>query len=160
MANKDKEEQPLEQTPKKKSSRVKWIILGTVVLLVLAAGAGGGIYYFTTMSGAHRGQSKPVIGILWPMEPFIVNLIDNGGERYLKTAIQLEVSQQDTVAELEQLKPKLRDSILDLLSAKSYNDLMDMGGKQRLRDEIVLRLNSFLTTGKVDRVYFTELVVQ
>jgi len=37
---------------------------------------------------------------------------------------------------------------------------MEPAGKQRLRDEIVLRLNSFLTKGKVLKVYFTEFIVQ
>jgi flagellar protein FliL len=160
MAKEEKEVQTSEQTPKKKGSRRTWIITGAAVLVVLAAGAGGGVYYFTGKADAHKAQPKPSIGIIWPMEPFIVNLTDNGGERYLKASIGLEVAQQATVEELEQLKPKLRDSILDLLSAKSYADLMDMGGKQRLRDEIILRVNSFLRTGKADRVYFTELVVQ
>ncbi len=160
MAKEEKEEQTGEQTPKKKGSRLKWIIIGAALLVVMAAGTGGGVYYFASKDNGHKTQPKPVIGIVWPMEPFIVNLTDNGGERYLKAAIQLEVSQQATIAELEQLKPKIRDSILDLLSAKSYSDLMDTGGKQRLRDEIVLRVNSFLVAGKVDRVYFTDLVVQ
>jgi flagellar FliL protein len=37
---------------------------------------------------------------------------------------------------------------------------MDMAGKQRLREEIAMRLNTFLTTGKVSKVYFTEFVIQ
>jgi flagellar FliL protein len=94
------------------------------------------------------------------MDPFIVNLMDNNGERYLKLAIQLEISDPKGVAELDQMKPKLRDNVLDLLSAKSVKELMDMAGKQRLREEIAMRLNTFLTTGKVSKVYFTEFVIQ
>jgi flagellar basal body-associated protein FliL len=37
---------------------------------------------------------------------------------------------------------------------------MKPAAKQRLRDEIVLRVNSFLTKGKILKVYFTEFVVQ
>ena len=93
------------------------------------------------------------------MEPFIVNLVDNNGERYLKISVELEVS-KNVVAELTTLKPKLRDNVLDLLTAKSYKDLVDMVGKQRLRDEITMRLNSFLSGGKIVKVYFTEFVIQ
>ena len=35
-----------------------------------------------------------------------------------------------------------------------------MVGKQRLRDEITMRLNSFLSGGKIVKVYFTEFVIQ
>jgi len=58
------------------------------------------------------------------------------------------------------LKPKLRDNILDLLTAKTFAELMDTGGKQKLRDEVAMRLNAFLTKGKIVRVYFTEFVIQ
>lgn len=102
----------------------------------------------------------PIIGSLWPMEPFIVNLRDNNGERYLKVVLQLEVSQPAVVSELDLLKPKLRDSTLDLLGAKSYQELQDLSGKQKLRDDIMIRLNSFLTSGKIVRIYFTEFVIQ
>jgi len=64
------------------------------------------------------------------------------------------------VDELNLLKPKLRDSILDLLSAKTYKEMMDPIGKQRLRDEIALRANAYLTKGKIIKVYFTEFVIQ
>lgn len=105
-------------------------------------------------------QQRPLVGSMWAMEPFIVNLMDNNGDRYLKAVIQLELSDQTAVPELEQLKPKLRDNVLDLLSAKAYKDLMEMGGKERLREEIAMRLNSFLTKGKIVKVYFTEFVIQ
>jgi flagellar FliL protein len=35
-----------------------------------------------------------------------------------------------------------------------------MGGKQRLRDEVAVRVNSYLTKGKVVKVYFTDFVIQ
>jgi flagellar protein FliL len=155
-----------EQVPeKKKSSALKWIIIGVIVVFVLG-GAGAGAYFFLFKShppAAEKKQAeaaKPQIAIFWPMDPFIVNLIDNEGERYLKVVLQLELSDQPAVEELNLLKPKLRDSILDLLSAKTYKEMMDPIGKQRLRDEIALRANGYLTKGKILKVYFTEFVIQ
>jgi flagellar FliL protein len=152
-----------EHTEKKKGSLLKIIIIALVVLGIISAGAFGGLYYFTHYVGEKKAAAplpKPLIGAMWPMDVFIVNLSDNQGERYLKIVMQLEVADPATVAELEQLKPKLRDNLLDLLTAKSFSELMDAGGKQRLRDEIAMRLNSFLNKGKVVRVYFTEFVIQ
>jgi flagellar FliL protein len=54
----------------------------------------------------------------------------------------------------------LRDSILDLLTPKTYKELMDLAGKQRLREDIAGRVNNALSKGKVTRVYFTEFVIQ
>ena len=94
------------------------------------------------------------------MEAFVINIAETNGERYLKLVIQLEVSDPDVVKELDQLKPRLRDSILDLLTSKTYKDLMDLAGKQRLREEIAGRINNILQRGKVTKVYFTDFVVQ
>jgi flagellar FliL protein len=161
MAKDDKEEVAVEEPVKKKKPLLKIIIISVSVLVVVAGGVLGAMYYFSKAEVTQKAPSlPPAIGALWPMEPFIVNLLDNQGERYLKIIMQLEVSNQLVVAELEQLKPKLRDNVLDLLTAKTYSELMDMGGKQRLRDEVAVRVNSYLTKGKVAKVYFTDFVIQ
>lgn len=166
MAREEKDEQQdgeQEAPAKKKGSLLKWIMIGLVLLVIVVAGTVGGVLYFTKPSEVKKQpaeQQRPLVGSTWAMEPFIVNLMDNNGDRYLKAVVQLELSDAAAVPELEQLKPKLRDNVLDLLSAKAYKDLMEMGGKERLREEIAMRLNSFLTKGKVVKVYFTEFVIQ
>ena len=153
------EVQPTQE--KKKGSALKWIAIIGVVLMVLAAAGGGGWYYMNKAQAAKKeAPQAPAIGAMWPMEPFIVNLADSNGERYLKLVIQLEVSDPLCVQELDQLKPKLRDNVLDLLSVKTYKELMELTGKQKLREEMVMRLNAFLTKGKINKVYFTEFVIQ
>jgi len=156
--NEETEEKKGEEV--KKSSPVKAIVLGLVALVVIGAAAGGGFWWYFQSAGHKEAAPKAVAPVMWAMEPFVVNLMDNNGERYLKLALQLEISDPKGVAELDQLKPKLRDNVLDLLSAKSFKELMDMAGKQRLREEIAMRLNSFLTAAKVSKVYFTEFVIQ
>ena len=168
MADKDKKEETEgeEQVPeKKKGSSLKWIIIAVIALLVLGGG-GAGAYFFLVKSkppAAEKKQAeatKPQVAVFWPMDPFIVNLIDNEGERYLKVVMQLELSEQSALEELNLLKPKIRDSILELLSAKTFKEMIDPIGKQRLKDEIALRANGYLTKGKILKVYFTEFVIQ
>jgi flagellar FliL protein len=160
----DKKEEPeeREEQPKpKKGLPVKWILIVAVAVLVVGAGAGAGYYFFAgKKDSAAATAKKPVAVTIWPMEAFIVNITDGNGERYLKLVVQLELSEPDAVAELEQIKPRLRDSILDLLAPKTLKELMDLAGKQRLREDIGGRVNNVLTRGKVTRVYFTEFVVQ
>jgi flagellar protein FliL len=146
---------------KKKAPLLKWIIIISIVLVLVIAGAGAGYYFFMkTPAKKHVEHNQPVIGTVYAMEPFIINLQDNQGERYLKLIMQLEINDPLGVKELDMLKPRMRDNILDLLSAKTYKELMDVGGKQRLREEILMRLNSIVSTVKISKVYFTEFVVQ
>jgi flagellar FliL protein len=142
----------------------KIMIIGVSALVILGAGTFGAIYFIGQFGSAKKAATaqapRPIIGSMWSIDPFIVNLADNQGERYLKVVMQLEVTDPLITAQLDQLKPKLRDNIMDLLMAKTYAELMETGGKQRLRDEIVLRLNSFLPKGGIAKVYFTDFVIQ
>ena len=153
-----------EEVPVKKKSPVKLIIIILVALLAVGGGIVGGLYFFSHKGGAEKKdvekKAAPLVGPLWSLEPFIVNLADNPGDRILKVAIQLELSDPTVTAAMDVLKPKIKDNLLDLLSEKTYADLVEPSGKQRLRDEIVVRLNSFLTKGKVLKVYFTEFIIQ
>jgi flagellar FliL protein len=94
------------------------------------------------------------------MQPFIVNLVDPSGKRYLKATLSLELDRAEVKSEIETKTVKIRDAVLVLLSSKSFGDISTPEGKRRLREEIVTRINTFLTTGRVTGVYFTEFVVQ
>lgn len=151
--------------PEKKSSKITLIIIIVIVFLLLAGGGAAAYFLFfkdKSVSGAKKsaGSDKPLVIVMFPMDPFIVNLIDNEGERYLKIVLQLELSDQNMREEVKLLNPKIRDTILDLLSSKTYKEMMDPIGKQRLRDEISMRINVNATKGKVLKVYFTEFIIQ
>lgn len=161
MAKEEKREDVVPEVPQKRKMPLKkLIIMGVAALIVISAGTVGAIYYKKIFDKKESSKGQVTEGAIWPLEPFIVNLVDQGGDRYLKIVIELDVSDKNCVPELNQMKPRLRDNILDLLSSKSYKDISDFTGKQRLRDEITMRLNSFITSGKITKVYFTEFVVQ
>lgn len=151
-----------EGAGKKKRSNRKWFIMGFLLVILLAGGALGGKYYLDqqAVKKVAAQQKAASAGILWAMDTFIVNLMDNGGERYLKVAMQLELSDPEVVPELKEIKPKLRDAVLGILASKSLKDVSTAEGKQRLKEEISNRLSSYLSKGKIYQIYFTEFVIQ
>jgi flagellar protein FliL len=160
--NRDREvvEEEVQPEEPKKKSKLKWIIIASVALAVVASGAIAGFYLIPKSDTKKSLAEKPVALTVLPMDPFVINIAETNGERYLKIVIQLEVSDAGVGPELEQLKPRIRDSILDLLTPKTYKDLMDLAGKQRLREDIAGRINNILQRGKVTKVYFTDFVIQ
>lgn len=161
-----KKEEETQVEGKKKSGKLKWLILILILGILGGAGYFGYTYFMVqddpdeetqTESPAQTAlQSFEVVDL----EPFVVNLADPLGRRYLRTTLKVEVIDRSAVRDVQQHMARVRDSIILLLSSKSYSDLDTMEKKIQLRNEIVERLNQFIGQGRVLKVYFSEFVVQ
>lgn len=166
MAEK-KEAQPAPGGSKKKL----FFIIGAVVLVLLA----GGIAAFFLMKEHPAPKEKedpakhvPVpelnqqadVGPMVNIEEFIVNIISGDAAHYVKASLTVELTSEEGKAEAEKRMPQMRDSILLLVGNKSFEELQDLQGKKQLKAEITSKINSFLKSGKVKAVYFTNFVVQ
>jgi flagellar FliL protein len=168
MAEKKKKEDVEKGSGKKKL----FIIIGAVVL-VLLLGVGGGAWFFlkekpVPEEGKDPGQQVPVPGLtqqsqIGPMvniEEFIVNIISGDAAHYVKASMTVELTNEAVKTEVEQRMPQMRDAILLLISNKTYEELQDLQGKKQLKAELLSKINSFLQTGEVVSIYFTNFVVQ
>lgn len=104
-----------------------------------------------------KGDAKGAEGLV-AIPPFVVNLADAQGRRYLKLALDVEI--KGPAEDVEKNMAKIRDGILLLLSAKTSQDLTTLEGKITLRGEIAERINQALGKPVVSRVYFTDFVIQ
>ncbi|MDP4978963.1 MAG: flagellar basal body-associated FliL family protein, partial [Desulfobacterales bacterium] len=111
-------------------------------------------------TGASPAEELVKIGPIHPLDTFIVNLADEGGARYLRVTMNLELKDKDAVALVQERLPLVRNGVLMLLPAKKYADISTVEGKDALRYELVAKLNSFLKPDSVANIYFTEFVVQ
>jgi flagellar FliL protein len=107
-----------------------------------------------------KPEEQVTIGPIYKLETMIVNLADQGGKRYLRITMELELSAPELTAEIDKRLPQLRDAILMILPTKTYAEIGSTEGKIALRDELIAKLNSFLKTGTVTTIYFSEFVVQ
>ena len=107
-----------------------------------------------------RNNDYANMGPIYPLDQFIVNLLSENGSRFLKTKIDLEQSDELLTPELDKKKALLRDIIIRTLSSKTYEEVSTAKGKDRLKDEIVGKLNEVLSDGYIKNIYFTDFVVQ
>lgn len=107
-----------------------------------------------------KGAAVEGGGELVSIPPFLVNLADPQGRRYLKLALDVEVKDKLAADELNKNMSKIKDSLLLLLSSKTYEDLASIENKILLKKEIVERMTLVLGEQKVMRVYITEIVIQ
>ena len=150
------------------------MIIGIIVgLLVLG---GGGYYAYTNFFQEKPAEEKPAegeegkeeappeedlnLGVMFPMDPFVVNLAGSEGKRFLKVTISLELSTPEVHLEIKENILKVTDSILVLLSSKAFEDVYSVQGKFKLKGEITTRVNRFLVVGHIKDAYFTEFIIQ
>ncbi len=154
-----------QQPPKKKSKTLLFIVLGLSILLL----GGGGFFAYTKFlapkpaeekMSAEEQAPKQFIGEIYAMEPFVVNLADPKGKRYLKIKIELELESPEAVAQAEKVSPKLRDMVIMMLTSLTFEDVMTPEGKIRIRDELFERFNQIMRPERIKNIYFTEFVVQ
>lgn len=160
------------EEPKKKGGLLKWIIL----VVLLAALGGGGFFAYQKFFAAPPEDAAeapqedtaadpdqgplPGEGFNVTLPTFVVNLADPLGRRYLKLGVDVEVVSEEAVAELSKKEPMVKDTLILLLSSKTFQDLSSMESKILLKKEIVDRLNQILGGSKVLQVYFTDMVIQ
>ncbi len=56
--------------------------------------------------------------------------------------------------------PMVNDTVITLLSSKTFEDLYTATGKEALRGELMQKLQAMMTDYKIIGVYFTEFVVE
>ncbi|WP_457626369.1 flagellar basal body-associated FliL family protein [Persephonella sp.] len=165
-------EETKEQEEQPKGGKKKLIIL-LVVLLLLIGGGGGAAYKFLVLDKQKKNQEENKaekiqeeirnvenIGIMFEVGTFVVNLSDKDADRYLKVTVILEIENEQVKQEVEKRLPQIKDSITTLLLTKTSRELRTAEGVERLKEEILRRVNAILPLGGVKNVYFTDFVIQ
>lgn len=129
----------------------------------------------TAPEAAH--EIIPGEGIMLNMSTKIINLVDPTGRKYIRVTIVAEFApddpeyeslpEEEKIAYLTAFEEKLNsrlpimdDTVITLLSTKTYEDLYTAEGKEKLRSEIMEILSQKLVDLHLISIYFTEFVVQ
>lgn len=186
MANEALKEKPSESAdssarnkPATKSDKLGILVLFIVVLNTFAAAGMG--YLFLKMADRVGGveeyskqlgqklteEKKPVsaagkefipqeLGVLYPLESFLVNINSDRGPRFLQMKVELELDAPALEDEIALKRPALRDAIIVLLTSRNYAELRDPKGMRKLREDILRSVNGLLKSGQVKEVFFTQ----
>ncbi len=184
-----KEDDAAAAAPKKKSKLP--LIIGLVVLLV-AGGGGAAVMMMggeKKQEGEEAPVEKEPVLRTIKLDPFIVNLSDHVS--FLKTTLVIEYDLNvfEAAAKLKEAEgsaggghgaggggdtgptappqfkerePMVRDAVLRVLSSKHKEDLLQVKGKEQLRDELIEALNEALglEESAIVAIYFLEFIIQ
>lgn len=156
-----------EAAAAKPAGKSKLMLIGGAVVL-LTAGAGGAYWWKGRQAASATGaQHEEVVSPghrgLVSFEPFVANLADEGGRRFVRATVQLVVANPDAAKEMEEapvLVMQARSIILELLTTQRADDSVTPEGKAALRKAIVAQVTEALHDVEVVDVLFSDFVVQ
>ena len=132
--------------------------------IVLLAGGGGAFWYMRPAAAAvdaapAHDVKRGSIGF----DPFVVNLADAGGARFLRVSVRLVLDSLEGAEKVQKndvALVRVRSAVLELLTQQTADALVTAEGKAALKKLIAARADAVLDDTKVDDVLFSDFVVQ
>jgi flagellar FliL protein len=163
-------------------------LLSSVVMAVILGGVGFALAYFVLPSrlqqaAATAAAAPPAPSAVVPeaektertatevkteggksvtkftIEEVTVNIADTRGNRFVRAGVYFEAD-PPVLEELEANRARMVDTLGQVLSTKTLDDLTSPNIRGNLRTELLGIINPTLKQGRVDNIYFTDLLVQ
>ncbi|RUM43365.1 MAG: hypothetical protein DSY35_03700 [Desulfurobacterium sp.] len=125
-------------------------VLFLIVVAVLIVG-GGAFYFFHNKSQTTTTSSLKIMEI----EPVVINLADG---HYIRIAVALGYSGDEN--ELREKLPVINDILITTVGAMTSKELVSPEGKELLKENLLLKINSALSEVKVKNIFYREFIVQ
>jgi flagellar FliL protein len=161
----------VEATPREGGMSGKKLVLFIVLPLVLLLGGSAGAYFAglldpllgTAEEHEEEEAAEAVVApaVFYDLPEMLVNL--NGGGRkssYLKITVSLELEDAGALEQIDRVLPRIVDNFQVYLRELRIEDLSGSAGLQRLREELLLRVNTATQPAVVKDVLFKEMLIQ
>ena len=177
-----------KEAPQEKKSGKNPMMIILIILILVLLGAVGGIGYFMYSKGLFSdqplGAEAPVVEqkaeaneeeiketFLAKIDSLVLNITDaKGRSKLMKLSFTMKTSEQTIAALVEANKAEMVDSVIRQISARTSEELLTVGGKAMLKEEMIDELNNILndaTDGNEDvmknmvlDIFYTAFVIK
>lgn len=157
------------------------VLIALVVILLVAVGVGG---YLLFSSGVLSGQQQQTQQMVKKeeagdsKETFKANINDlvlnitnaKGREKLMKLSFSLKSTEPSIEAIVEEYKPEIVDIVIAQISSRSSEELLTVGGKALLKEELMEDINNIINEvtadnedikqNNVKKILFTTFVIK
>ena len=164
------------------------LVVGAAAIVILGGGAGAAAYFLgflpggagaavaepadaygepaafdrgaTGADGGEQVAKAPALAFV-DLPDLIVNLqSDSRRPRFLKLRVALEVDSEAAGEGVKTLTPRVMDSFQMYLRALSVDEVQGSAGMQKLKEEMMARVNLAIEPHRIRDVLFKEMLVQ
>lgn len=98
--------------------------------------------------------------IQYQFEELIVNPAGTNGQRFLVIEIAIELSDIEHQSLVEKRKQQIKDNMLQALSTRTIDQLINLKEREILRNELKEIINSVIGVRSVRNLYYTKYIMQ
>lgn len=166
-----------ENQGQKKSGGVNLLLVIAIVLLVLVLGAGGFLLFTSTgkrligLESTDEAVKKEKVDEVPPTDltyfavpELLVNLTKSSPRQkaapFLRLSLKLELPDKESEKTMQAVLPRVIDQFQIYLRQLRVEDIEGSAGIQRLREELLKRVNEVSSSVKVRDVLFEVVLVQ
>lgn len=155
------------------------VLVVLVVLLLVAVGVGGYMLYSSgVLSGQQNNQEQvqdsqkanPGEMFKASINDLVLNITNaKGREKLMKLSFSVKSTEPTIESIVEEYKPEIVDAVIAQVSSRSSEELLTVGGKALLKEELLDEINSILNevTSNSDiqkdcvkQILFTSFVIK
>ncbi|MGH7507069.1 MAG: flagellar basal body-associated FliL family protein, partial [Longimicrobiales bacterium] len=112
-------------------------------------------------SGGHGSQGeRPSGSEIHTIENLVVNPAGTQGTRFLIVSLALAPDNSATLSKLVAFDAAIRDTLLQVLAAKTIQELSDPTQRDRFRKEMRLAAESVIAPGRITKIFLPQFVLQ
>ena len=164
--NKANTDQQATSDEVRKTSLLSWFIGLAALVLALTGGAYltfanyGKVATFISYASASESSGGRTYGTFGEIRNVVVNPAGTSGGSYLMVSLGLEAPSEGVIEEIESKEIVIRDLAIGYLSKKTPSELSAPRARDGIKKKLLEKINQLLTGPKVDRLYFTQYVLQ
>ncbi|MBM3566954.1 MAG: flagellar basal body protein FliL [Alphaproteobacteria bacterium] len=159
-----------EEQEASSAGRKRLLIIIILAVLLVVGGIAGAYFmgYLNPLIEKLTGKGTEAVAsqqsresVFMDLPELLVNL-NTGGRRtsFIKMKVTLEVDRKEFVPVIEKLMPRIIDNFQVYLRELKLEDLRGSVGMYRLREEMLLRVNTAAAPAQVNDVLFKEILIQ
>ncbi|MDA3860684.1 MAG: flagellar basal body-associated FliL family protein [Melioribacteraceae bacterium] len=126
-----------------------------------SAGAGHGEEVTEEESGdGEEGSDAEAGQFIYSINEIVVNPANTNGRVLLMASLAFDMRNESSRTKLESKDFLVKDMIISVLSGKNTRFLNDISQRDSLKNEISHKIEGFLPDVKINKVYFSQFILQ
>ncbi len=166
---------------KKSGKGVIIALIALIVILILVLAAGGYFFYQNSMNANQMGPNGSSANVVEEkvykdfykvqINDMVLNITNSKGrEKLMKLSFTINSVEDDIEQLMDENKPEIIDLVISLISSRNSEELLTVGGKELLKEELIQEINNILNRAigdnssykkdSVKNIFFTAFVIK